>query len=164
MLDLDGTRVKQHWLEAEPGLAQLFEHIEKIEDWTLDDAPEIGARLIRIGQMLAASDEAPRRLETADRSTLLFFLVYISTPRALRLLQWLDDEHDGMGGRIVSALLERGALPVKMGISHEALVETLVRRLQLLRNTPFFQSVFNAARLNVIERAIRDYSEEVGYA
>ncbi|KAF1702986.1 type IVB secretion system protein IcmW [Pseudoxanthomonas kaohsiungensis] len=162
MLDLDANTVRQHWLEASPGLAELLDHIERTEDWTVDGSPAIGRRLVELGVALNRPGAA-RALEALDRDRLLFLLVYISSSKALRLLQWLDNAHAGMGTRLLTALLEDGARAVSQ-LQHEALVQTMIQRLRIIQNTPFLNSVFDPTTLGQLERVIRQHNEDVSHA
>ncbi|MBB3923842.1 hypothetical protein [Xanthomonas arboricola] len=160
MLDLDAEVVMQHWHQAAPGLAELLVRIELTEDWTVDRSPVFADKIVQFGKSLSRPG-AVGALQAADRLQLLFFLVYISTSKAVRLLQWLDDEHDGLGSILLNHLLSsEGDAQIRAGIRSEQLVRTLLHRMRILQNQPYFRSVFDPQKLNRVAQAIRQQSEE----
>lgn len=158
--DLDPEHISRHWQEKSPGLANVFDEMRKVESWTLDDEPQIRERLIRFGNTLGTIPGAAQRLEFARRSDMLVFLVYLRAEVSVYLLHQLDVQFDGLGSRILTALLEVAEeLP-----GQETLAETLARQLRLLNNTPFLRQVFDPVRVKALERAINQYKSGDQYA
>lgn len=152
-LDLSPEGVRRYWLEKAPSLAHLFDEISKVEPWTLDDEPAIRDRLIRFGHLLSATPGAAKRLECAQRSDLLHLLVFINRAKAFLLLHWLDENHEGLGSRVVTMLVEAAhEMP-----GQEVLHQTLVDGLQMLNNGPFLRELFDQRRVNGLVRAINNY-------
>jgi len=163
VLDLDASAVRQHWLSVAPGLGPLFEQIERVEDWTVDDVPAIAGRIVSFGHSMSAPGVAGA-LEHADPLQLLYVLVHMSSSRALRIIQWLDENHDGLGARLVEAMLHRDGAAIYAGVPHETLARTLITRLSVFNNKPFFAGIFAPQRLRKISRAIERYRQESGDA
>ena len=159
MLDLETQSVREHWLAVAPGLGPVFDQIERVEDWTVDNLPAIAARVVAFGKALSVPGGA-ERLERADPAQLLFVLVHMSTARALLIIQWLDDQHDGLGTRLVQSLLQNNGEVVYAGVPHQTLANALVSRLLLINNTPFFAAAFAPARLRAIGKSIKQYAQE----
>lgn len=159
MLDLDAEVVRQHWRQAAPGLAELLDRIELAEDWTVDGSPVYAEKVVQLGKSLSQPG-AVLALEEADRHQLLFFLVYISTSKAVRLLQWLDDEHAGMGSALLDQLIAGDGQRVRSGVQSDQLAQTLVQRMRILQNQPYFRSVFDPQKLGRLAQAIRQHREE----
>lgn len=160
MLDLSPDGVRGYWLEHAPGVVHLFDEVSKVEPWTLDDEPAIRDRLIRFGQLLATTPGAAQRLESARHNDLLHLLVFINRAKAFALLHWLDEQHDGLGSQIVTALVDASSqMP-----DQEVLHQTLVDGLQMLSNGPFLRSLFDPRRVNGLMRAIHNYQSGGQYA
>jgi len=159
MLSLSTDAVKEHWLKLNPELSELFERIEKTEDWVLDNHPDIADRLAQFG--LALSDpEATLRLADADKNELLFFLVYISSSKAFRVIQWMDETQNMLGTKTLQTLLEQDGKGVFANIADPLLAGTMIQRLRVIQNTPFFEKLLDPSLLDSIIRAINNYREE----
>ncbi|MDR8877455.1 type IVB secretion system protein IcmW [Burkholderia multivorans] len=159
MLSLASESVREYWAASSPELGSLFERIERTEDWTLDSHPDIADRLQQLGLRLA-DPEMLGRLEGASKDDLIFFLVYISTSKAFRLVRWMDEARDGLGSRLLASLLDRDAAGVFCNVSDSLLAQTMVQRLLVIQNTPFFEQLLSPAMLGSIERAINSYGDE----
>lgn len=159
-LDLSPDGVRRYWLEKAPSLAHLFDEIRKVEPWTLDDEPGIRDRLIRLGRTLSTTPGAAQRLEYAQQTDLLHLLVFINRDKAFSLLHWLDEQHAGLGSRMVTALLDAA----KQMPGQEVLHQTLVDGLRMLTNGPFLRELFDPVRVNGLVRAINNYQSGDRYA
>lgn len=159
MLSLASESVKEYWAATSPELGALFDRIERTEDWTLDSHPDIADRLVQFGLRLANPDMVGK-LEDASKDDLIFFLVYISTGKAFRVIQWMDEAQDGLGSRLLGALLERDGAGVFSNVSNTLLAQTMIQRLVVIQNTPFFEQILSPSMLDSIERAINSYTEE----
>ncbi len=159
MLNLATEEVREYWGRESPELGRLLLDIERTEDWTLDGHPEIGDRLVRLGVKLA-DPAAVAKLAAADRNDLLFFLVYISSSKAMRLISWMDETQNGMGTRLLAVLLDQDEHGAFFNVVDPLLAGTLVQRLRVIRNTPFFEKILNPSLLDSIMRAIDNYREE----
>jgi hypothetical protein len=160
MLEMSAAEVREYWTKTEPGLVELLDRLSRTEDWTLDGVPAIADRLVTLGRQLSTSGHATRLL-AANRDTLLFFFVYISTERAFRLIRWLDDQHDMLGSQVLEKLLTPDGRQLVDGLIDSTLADVMVQRLQVLRNTPYFTRLFAPDMLDSIERVIEQYREEV---
>jgi len=163
ILDLDHQQVREHWQKADPGLAQLFDDMQATEDWTLDGSPAVAMSLVKLGRALSQPGGA-QALERMDQGRLLFLLVYISSSKAVRLLQWMDNVLPGSGTQLVEALLQRDGRAVRAGISEKALVDTLLQRLRMLQNQPFLKNVFDPQAMSKLAAVIRQHREETQHA
>lgn len=159
MLDFATENVQRYWRTVSPELGDMFSMIEKTEDWTLDNHPDIGERLADFGLRLA-DPNATIRLAEADRNSLLFFLVYISTSKAFRLVSWMDETQQGLGTRLLNTLLERDAEGVFANVLDPGLAGVMIQRLRVIQNTPYLQKLLDPSLLDDILRAIDGYREE----
>jgi len=162
MLDLSAESVHSYWKSFSSELGELFTTIEKTEDWTLDNHPDIGERLMTFGLRLA-SPEATLRLAEADKNSMLFFLVYISTSKAFRLINWMDAAKEGLGTRLLNSLLERNGEGVYANVLDPGLAGVMIQRLRVIQNTPYLQKLLHPSMLNDIQRAIDNYREELSH-
>lgn len=150
MLDLSTDAIRSYWKENSPELAQLFDELETSESWVIDKYPDIEGRLIRFGKMVSAISD-PTVLLRADHDDLLFLLVYISTSKAMRILEWLDEKQ--LGQPIIELLLKEDALGVYQNISDQVLAKTLVQRLSVARNTLFMRELLSPSMMTTILNA-----------
>jgi hypothetical protein len=159
MLSLSTDNVRDHWQKMSPDLGNLFVSIEKTEDWTLDNNPDIADRLAHLASRLS-DPEATLKLMEADKNELLFFLVYISSSKAFRLIQWMDDTQNGQGTRLLNVLLEQDGAGVFSNVVDPLLAGTMIQRLRVIQNTPFFRKLLEPSLLESIVRAIDHYRDE----
>lgn len=158
MLSLSTESVRDHWQQVAPELADLLETIERTEDWTVDTNPDIADRLTRFG--LRLSDPAAAvRLAEADKNELLFFLVYISSSKALRIIEWMDHTQDALGTKLLNTLLAQDGAGVFANVADPMLAGTMIQRMRVIQNTPFFQKLLAPSMLDSIHRAIDNYRE-----
>lgn len=159
MLDFATESVHRYWQDFSPELGDLFSTIEKTEDWTLDNHPDIGERLVNFGLRLA-DPQATKRLAEADKNSMLFFLVYISTSKAFRLISWMDIAQEGLGTRLLNSLLARDGEGIFANVVDPGLAGVMVQRLRVIQNTPYLQKLLHPSLLDDILRAIDTYREE----
>lgn len=159
MLDFATESVHRYWQDLSPELGDLFSTIEKTEDWTLDNHPDIGERLVNFGLRLA-DPQATKRLAEADKNSMLFFLVYISTSKAFRLINWMDVSQEGLGTRLLNSLLARDGEGVFANVADPGLAGVMIQRLRVIQNTPYLQKLLHPSLLDDILRAIENYREE----
>lgn len=159
MLDFATESVHRYWQDFSPELGDLFSTIEKTEDWTLDNHPDIGERLVNFGLRLA-DPQATKRLAEADKNSMLFFLVYISTSKAFRLISWMDVAQEGLGTRLLNNLLARDGEGIFANVVDPGLAGVMVQRLRVIQNTPYLQKLLAPSLLDDILRAIDTYREE----
>jgi len=133
--------------------------VEATEDWIVDRNPELADRLVRFGHKLSQPDAA-KRLAEADRNELLFFLVYISSSKAFRLIQWMDETENGLGSSLLGVLLQSDGAGVYENVADPLLAGVMIQRLRTIQNTPFFARLLSPAVLGDIELAIKQHQEE----
>lgn len=150
MLDLSTDAIRSYWMENSPELAQLFDELETSESWVIDKYPEIEGRLIRFGKLVSAISD-PAVLLRANHDDLLFLLVYISTSKAMRILEWLDEKQ--LGQPIIELLLKEDAQGIYHNVSDQVLAKTLVQRLSVARNTLFMRELLSPSMMTTILNA-----------
>lgn len=150
MLDLSTDAIRSYWMENSPELAQLFDELETSESWVIDKFPEIEGRLIRFGKLVSAISD-PAVLLRANHDDLLFLLVYISTSKAMRILEWLDEKQ--LGQPIIELLLKEDAQGIYQNVSDQVLAKTLVQRLSVARNTLFMRELLSPSMMSTILNA-----------
>ncbi len=150
MLDLSTDAIRSYWMENSPELAQLFDELETSESWVIDKFPEIEGRLIRFGKLVSAISD-PAVLLRANHDDLLFLLVYISTSKAMRILEWLDEKQ--LGQPIIELLLKEDAQGIYQNVSDQVLAKTLVQRLSVARNTLFMRELLSPSMMTTILNA-----------
>ena len=151
-IDLSTSAIRQYWLNQSPELAALFDEIETRETWVADHDPYIEQRLMSFGKMLSEND--PSRLLQAGTDDLLFFLVYITTSRSMRILEWLDLEYPEVSGQLHALLLSDNGSGVYVNVTNQVLAKTLVQRLSVARNTLYFRQILSPRVIGIITSAL----------
>lgn len=155
----DDHHVRAAWQRMGPEFIDLLDAIERTEDWTLDHLPDVTARLRHLGTALTIPERA-LRLGQADLDLLLFFLVYVSTRRALLVIRWLDEQGEGAGSLLLASLLAQDGRGLYVNVQDAMLASLLHQRMSVLANTPFFAQLLHPDLLRDTQRAIARYREQ----
>lgn len=134
-LNLRKSLVERFWNNHDPRLARILRWMDSTEDWMLDERPDVMQALTSLGQKMSKTE--PDAL--ADRfDPLLDILAYMSSSRALRILEWLDRAHAGaLSLRLVQKAMERP----------DARAQILIDRLQALRSLSLLGQIFSQQRM-----------------
>jgi hypothetical protein len=152
MPDLSRGGVQGYWNTQDPKMLDVMmamESIEKRLGWTLDD--QVEEQLNTLGHDMDQALQQGTLLTV--REDLVFIMAYLSSGKAMRIMQWLDMRYDGMGYRILETISE-GA---KHG-NFDAAV--MMDRFILLRRIRHIGRVFSTSRiamvLRLLDRVVND--------
>ena len=145
MPDLDKKSVHEFWHEyPEPSLYKVVSFMEGVENWTLDDNPEVEEAINELGNML----DSIGNVDLQEEDKLIEISSFLKIGRTLRLLQCLNDAHPGAAAKIImhaeSTADENNS--AKLFLQRNIVFE----RLRLL------SKVFNEERLNTILKIIEN--------
>lgn len=98
MLDLSPDAVRAYWLERhDSGLLRIIEAMEAVEEWVLDEDPQVESALARlVGELNTVTD-----FELKNEEELIFILSSIKASRALRVLQFIDTLRPGSASKLL---------------------------------------------------------------
>lgn len=98
MPDLSLEASHKYWKNySDPMIYRVISFMESVENWTIDDNPEIEAALENLGNKL----EDVTNFELAKEDNYIKFACYLKMPRVLRLLQAIDTTHPGSASRLL---------------------------------------------------------------
>lgn len=151
---LDTDQVRTFWQTASPELAAIFEALEARENWVVDvQYEDIAHRLILFGERLKHQSE-PAVLLEADRNDLLVFLVFITTSKSFRFIDYLNG-FEQLGDRLLERVLSTSM--VASNIDDAYLVRALTERLQIAITASYCRKIINTERINQFIEAVREY-------
>lgn len=134
-LNLRKSLVERFWNNHDPRLARILRWMDSTEDWMMDERPDVMQALTALGQRM--SNTNPEAL--AERfDPLIDILAYMSSSRALRIVEWLDRAHAGaLSLRLVQKAQERP----------DPRAQILIDRLQALRSLSLLGQIFSQQRI-----------------
>ena len=139
MPNLRQSIIEQFWQKKDPRMARILGWMESMEDWMLDDNEEAAESIY----MLANTLERVSRNDVLEHSEdLIKIMAYMSSPRALRLMEWFD-EHFPKG---VSVELTQKAASIK----DDECAELLLDRFNTLHRLSLLGRMFSPHRTRLI--------------
>lgn len=135
-LNLRKSLIERFWSEQDPRMARILRWMDNTENWMLDERPDVLQALTALSQSMSKS--SPSAL--VDRfDPLLDVLAYMSSSRALRIIEWMDRNYQGgISLRLVERALERP----------DPRAQLLIDRLQTLRSLSVLGKIFSRTRIN----------------
>jgi len=99
MPDLSNEAAHQFWFEyPDPTIYRVITFMESVEDWTLDEDPELEEAMRNLGETL----EDVGRIDLKLEDQFIEILAYIKAGRMLRLMQCLDTAYPGAASKLLS--------------------------------------------------------------
>lgn len=146
MPDLSKGAVQEYWNGQDPKMLDVLMAMESIEHrlgWTLDN--QVEDQLASLGERMDAALKEGTLLSV--RGDLVFVMAYLSSGRAMRIMQWLDMRYEGMGYRILEAVAEG---------SREGNFDAVVMmdRFMMLRRIRHIGRVFSTSKIAMVLRLL----------
>lgn len=88
MPNLRQSVIETFWNTKNPRLARILGWMETMEVWILDDRPKASGKIF---ELAAALERTSTDLLAESAQELTDALAYMSSARALRLVQWMDE-------------------------------------------------------------------------
>lgn len=147
-LNLRKSIVAEFWKTRNPRMSMILQWMEDMEDWGMDDDQGFSeALLLLVPQMERA--ERSSMLENAE--PLLQVMAYMSSSRALRLLEWFDEHFpQGLSLELVELAQES---------TDDPKAQLMLDRLRALQSLSLLGQVFSPARTRLITNLLRETSE-----
>lgn len=148
-LNLRQSVLEDHWRKKDPRLSRILGWMESMEDWMLDDDQEIMDAILTFSTVLERSSSA-RVTENADR--LIEIMAYMSAPRAMRLMSWLEERFpDGVSRELLNNAIDMQGDPT---------ADLLVDRLDTLERLSLLSRMFSPARTREIVGILKDFQAQ----
>jgi len=158
-LSLLDSDVRAYWHELSPELAELFDALESKETWVADKrSSDVSDRIVRFGKRLGNCVD-PDVLLDANRSDLLVFFCFLSSSKAIRLLDYLRG-FDDLGTRVLEYLFEIHEAELLQAGASPKLINLLALRLGTVMTAPYLRSLINPARVDRFLAAVQQVHEE----
>lgn|SRR3990167_1498595 len=149
MPDLSHHAAHQFWKDyQDPMIYRVITFMESVEDWTMDNDPELETAMTELGTAL----DDIGNIELQQENSMIELLTHIKTGRGLRLLMCLDMAYPGAAAKVLMRAEEKTKSP-----SDNAGV--FLRRNVVFERLRLLGRVFSEERLKVVTKAL----EESGY-
>lgn len=142
-LSLGRSLVEAFWRARDPHTERILDMMGGAEDWRLDERPAITAALAALAPRLdRAGPEAIRK----NLGALIETMGWLSSARALRLMEWLDARHGGEA--LAQQLMEMAAQ------SDAKTARLLLDRLRVLHSMRLLIRIFSRKRVDEITKIL----------
>jgi hypothetical protein len=142
-INLRKSVVEDFWKGRDPRIARILGWMESVEDWMVDDHEAVAGALSRLTQRIGQSNG---RTLASRSDALLDIMAYMSSTRAMRLLEWLDTRfHNEIALQLVERAGEREEDPK---------AALLLDRLQTLRSLALLGRVFSPSRTRLVSELL----------
>lgn len=139
MPNLRRSIIDSFWQKKDRRMHRILGWMESMEDWMLDDNEDVANSIYSLANTL---ERVSKKDVINNSEELIQAMAYMSSPRALRLLEWFD-EHFPQG---VSLELTQKALSMK----DDDAAALLLDRLNTLHRMSLLSKIFNSSRTKVI--------------
>lgn len=148
-LNLRQSVLEDYWRKKDPRLSRILGWMESMEDWMLDDDQEIMDSILSFSSVLERTSSS-RVAENADR--LIEIMAYMSAPRAMRLMSWLEERFpDGVSREILNNAIDMQGDPT---------ADLLIDRLDTLERLSLLCRLFSPARTREIVGILKDFQAQ----
>lgn len=147
-LNLRKSIVNEFWRAKNPRMGMILQWMEDMEDWGMDDDQGFTeALLILVPHM----EKAPRDAMLDNAEPLIQVMAYMSSSRALRLIEWFDEHFpQGLSLEMVEMAQEQ---------EDDPRAQILLDRLRALQSLSLLGQVFSPARTRLITNLLREIGE-----
>lgn len=150
MPDLSYQAVHQFWRDyQDPMIHRVITFMESVEDWTLDNGPELEAAMKKLGDAL----ENIGNIDLQQENPMIPILTHIKTGRGLRLLMCLDMAYPGAAAKVLMKAEET----TKSQADNAGL---FLRRNIVFERLRLLGRVFGEDRLKLVIKALEESGHE----
>lgn len=134
-------------------LYRVIVALERVEHWILDNAPEVEAALIRLGEVMDQSSG----FELSEEGKVIRVLANTRAGRALRILQALDIAKPGSASQILMYAEEASA--EGEGKTPDKYAKIFLRRNLVFERLQLLSRVFAPQRVSLVLKALEQQGE-----
>ncbi len=146
MPDLSNKACHEFWHEyRDPMIYRVICFMESVEDWTLDNHPELEAAMDELGTSL----EDIGNIDLQNENEFIRVAAYIKAGRGLRLLQTLDTAYPGAASKLLMHAEENTT-------SSEDVPGMFLRRNIVFERLRLLGRVFAPERFNLVLKALEE--------
>ena len=147
-LNLRKSIVTEFWRTRDPRMGVVLQWMEGVEDWKMDEEQSFSEALLDLVPIM----ERTSRQATLDKlDPLLQVMAYMSSSRAMRLMEWFDEHYQQ--GLSINLVEQARSKP------NDPRYQIMLDRLRALQSLSLLGKVFSPARTRLITDLLRETSE-----
>jgi len=150
-LSLRDAPIRMWWQRRDPGMDRLLQQMDGVETWPVDGHLEVAEALYKL--TLKINQDAINL--DAHLDDILDLLAYLSSSRALRVVAFVDEQHNN-AMRFLQRAGERVASSVSRQNGVDAGGQMMVDRLRVLERAALLGRLFAPERLSAVREMLRD--------
>lgn len=142
-LNLRKSVVTDFWKTRDPRMSEILRAMAANEHWHMDSRDRVAQALVGLGQHLEhASHQAMSRRESLE--AMIRLMAYLSSPRAMRLLEWINDKHGSLAVELVKTASEM----------NDTCGDLLIERIQTIRSLALLTVIFSYENIRQVRRTL----------
>jgi len=146
MPDLSNQACHDFWHEyRDPMIYRVICFMESVEDWTLDNHPDLEAAMAELGEAL----EDIGNIDLQNEAEFIRVAAYIKAGRGLRLLQTLDTAYPGAASKLLMYAEENTT-------SSDDVPGLFLRRNIVFERLRLLGRVFSPERFALVTKALEE--------
>ncbi len=152
-LNLNKSAVDFYWKTQDKRMFKILSMMESVEPWIVDDVESIAKELVNFGRKISQAKTGQLSQHSEE---LTMVMTYIFSGKALRLLNWLDDNYPGLSFHYVMEARQREDWEAG---------RLLLDRLKTIKNLSLLGMIFTPMRTRLISGLLdedEDNNEEDG--
>jgi intracellular multiplication protein IcmW len=144
MPDLSTEACHRFWFEYnDPAIYKAICFLESVEDWTLENTPQIQDALNQLGTLL----ENIGKVDFKDEALFVETSSHLKTSQILRMLQALDSAHPGAASKVLVYAEENAG-------NHETFAPLFIQRNIAFERLRLLSRIFSRSRMKLAIEAI----------
>jgi hypothetical protein len=147
-LNLNKNSVDFYWKNQDARMLKILSMMESVEVWALDNSEEVAKELCEFGKKMSIA-KTSQLSRHSENITLV--MTYIFSGKAMRLLNWIDENFPGLSFHYVMEARHReGWEPGRL----------LLDRLKTIKTLSLLGLIFAPMRTRLISGLLEDDEEE----
>lgn len=144
MPDLSSKSSHKYWLEyKDPMIYRVLSFMESVENWTLDDNPQLEEAMQKLGATL----EDIGNIDLQKEDEIIRLALHIRAMRMLRLLQCLDTANPGSASKILMHAEQKS-------VNNSDVPSLFLRRNVVFERLRLLGRIFSIERLVLVIKAL----------
>lgn len=147
-LNLNKSTVDFYWKTKDPRMFKILDMMEAVEPWVVDDVESVAKELVNFGKKMSVV-KTGKLSQHSDEITLI--MTYIFSGKAVRILNWLDDNFPGLSFHYVMEARQREDWEAG---------KLLLDRLKTIKTLSLLGMIFTPMRTRLISSLLEEDDED----
>ena len=147
-LNLSKSVVDFYWKTQDQRMLKILNMMEAVERWVVDDVETVSKQLVAFGKQMSLA-KTGQLSQHSDEITMI--MTYIFSGKAMRLLNWLDENYPGLSFHYV--------MEAKQREDWEA-GRLMLDRLKTIKTLSLLGMIFTPMRTRLISGLLEDDDDE----